>query len=93
MSVAARNLMGRLVQQTYPGAPNYESSTKGDEALLIGIVQLDWGACVALGFQLSERIQRERYSSCWAPIKMRGRINTRSVDIFSEKRLWSLASR
>jgi hypothetical protein len=40
-------LNGRLVQQTYPGPPDYESVTKGDEALVIWILQLDRGVCVA----------------------------------------------
>ena len=39
-------LTGRLVQQTYPGAPDYESVTKGDEARIIWILQLDRGVCI-----------------------------------------------
>lgn len=34
-------LTGRLVQQTYPGPPDFESVTKGDEPLVIWILQLD----------------------------------------------------
>jgi hypothetical protein len=41
------SLTGRLVQQTYPGPPDYESVTKGDEPLVIWILQLDTGVCVA----------------------------------------------
>jgi hypothetical protein len=41
------SLTGRLVQQTYPGPPDYESLTKGDEPLVIWILQLDRGVCVA----------------------------------------------
>jgi len=40
-------LTGRLVQQTYPGPPDYESVTKGDEPLIIWILQFDSGICVA----------------------------------------------
>ena len=40
------SLTGRLVQQTYPGAPDYESVTKGDEPLIIWVLQLDRGICV-----------------------------------------------
>lgn len=41
------SLTGKLVQQTYPGPPDYESVTKGDEPLVIWILQLDQGICVA----------------------------------------------
>ena len=40
------SVTGRLVQQTYPGPPDYESVTKGDEARVIWILQLDRGVCV-----------------------------------------------
>ena len=39
-------LTGRLVQQTYPGPPDFRSVTKGDEARVIWILQLDRGICV-----------------------------------------------
>ena len=39
-------LTGRLVQQTYAGAPDFESVTKGDAPLTIWILQLDRGICV-----------------------------------------------
>jgi hypothetical protein len=39
-------LTGRLVQQTYPGAPDYESVHKGDEPLIIWVLQLDRGICI-----------------------------------------------
>jgi hypothetical protein len=42
----AVTLTGRLVQQTYAGAPDYESVTKGDEPLVIWVLQLDRGICV-----------------------------------------------
>src|SRR4030095_1465472 len=40
------SLTGRLVQQTYPGPPDFESVTKGDAALVIWILQLDVGVCI-----------------------------------------------
>lgn len=39
-------LTGRLVQQIYAGAPDYESVTRGDEPLVIWVLQLDRGICV-----------------------------------------------
>jgi hypothetical protein len=39
------SLTGRLVQQTYPGPPDFESVTKGDELRIIWILQLDRGVC------------------------------------------------
>ncbi|MET0984714.1 MAG: DUF4431 domain-containing protein [Steroidobacteraceae bacterium] len=35
------------MQQTFPGPPDYESVTKGDEALVIWILQLDRGVCIS----------------------------------------------
>jgi hypothetical protein len=43
----AVELTGRLVQQTYAGRPDYESVTKGDEALVIWILQLHRSVCIA----------------------------------------------
>jgi len=40
------SLTGRLVQQTYPGPPDFESVTKGDAPLVIWILQLDPGVCI-----------------------------------------------
>jgi hypothetical protein len=40
------SLTGRLVQQTYPGPPDFESVTNGDAALVIWILQLDIGVCI-----------------------------------------------
>ena len=40
------SLTGRLVQQTYPGPPDFRSLTKGDEARVIWVLQLDRGICV-----------------------------------------------
>jgi len=42
-------LTGRLVQQIYPGPPDFESVTQGDEPLAIWILQLDYGVCVVSG--------------------------------------------
>jgi hypothetical protein len=39
-------LSGRLVQQTYPGPPDFESVTRGDAPLTIWILQLDIGVCI-----------------------------------------------
>lgn len=36
------SLQGTLIQQTRPGAPNYESIKDGDEALTYDYLQLDW---------------------------------------------------
>lgn len=41
------SLTGRLVRQTYAGPPDYDSVTKGDEPLIIWILQFDRGICVA----------------------------------------------
>jgi hypothetical protein len=40
------SLTGRLVQQTYPGPPDYESVTKGDEPRVIWILQLERAICI-----------------------------------------------
>jgi hypothetical protein len=40
------NLTGRLVRQIYPGPPDYESVTSGDEPLVIWILQLERGICI-----------------------------------------------
>jgi len=42
----AVTLTGRLVQQTYPGPPDYESVTHGDKPLVIWALQVDRGICV-----------------------------------------------
>jgi hypothetical protein len=42
----ATSLVGTLVRQTYPGPPDYESVTKGDEPQTIWVLQLDERACV-----------------------------------------------
>lgn len=39
-------LDGRLVRQTYAGPPDYESVTKGDEPIVIWVLQLDPSVCV-----------------------------------------------
>ncbi|MFL6577681.1 MAG: hypothetical protein ACJ8MR_13765 [Povalibacter sp.] len=43
----AVELTGKLVQQTYAGQPDYESVSKGDEALVIWILQLHQSVCIA----------------------------------------------
>jgi hypothetical protein len=40
------HLAGTLVRQTYPGPPDYESVTKGDEPRIIWVLQLDVRTCV-----------------------------------------------
>lgn len=40
-------LTGTLVRQTYPGPPDYESVTKGDEPRVILVVLLEQGVCVS----------------------------------------------
>ena len=47
LQYGAVSLTGKLVQQTYPGPPDYEGVTSGDAALVIWILQLDRGVCVA----------------------------------------------
>lgn len=46
LQYGAVSLTGRLVQQTYPGPPDFESVTKGDEPRVIWILQLDRGICI-----------------------------------------------
>jgi hypothetical protein len=43
------SLTGRLVQQVYPGPPDFESVSGGDEPLVIWILQLDRRLCVVSG--------------------------------------------
>lgn len=40
------SLTGRLVQQTYPGPPDFKSMTHGDAPLVIWILQLDPAICI-----------------------------------------------
>jgi hypothetical protein len=40
------NLTGRVVRQTYAGPPDYESVTKGDQPLVIWLLQLERSLCV-----------------------------------------------
>jgi hypothetical protein len=40
------SLFGTLVRQTYPGPPDYESVTKGDEPRVIWVLLLDRRICV-----------------------------------------------
>jgi len=46
LQYGAVTLTGRLVQQTYPGPPDYESVTHGDRPLVIWVLQVDRGICV-----------------------------------------------
>jgi hypothetical protein len=39
-------LTGTVVRQTYAGPPDYESVTKGDQPLVIWVLQLDPSLCV-----------------------------------------------
>jgi hypothetical protein len=39
------SLAGTLVRQTYPGPPDYESVTKGDEPQIIWVLQLEERTC------------------------------------------------
>jgi len=40
------SLTGTLVRQTYAGPPDYESVTKGDQPIVIYLLQLDYTLCV-----------------------------------------------
>jgi hypothetical protein len=40
------SLTGRVVRQTYAGPPHYESVTKGDQPVVIWVLQLDRSLCV-----------------------------------------------
>jgi hypothetical protein len=47
---------GHLVNRVYPGAPDYESVTSGDEAVTRWYLQLAWPACFA-GYDQLTRFQ------------------------------------
>jgi len=53
-------LTGRLVQQTYPGPPDFESVTKGDAPLVIWILQLDYDACITSNSASYPNVYNER---------------------------------
>lgn len=54
------SLSGTLVRQIYPGPPDYESVTKGDEALTIWVLLLDKRICVAASSsRYSRQYERE----------------------------------
>jgi hypothetical protein len=40
-------LSGTIARQTYPGPPDYESVTRGDEPLVVWVLVLDRRICVA----------------------------------------------
>src|SRR5262245_57379838 len=46
LQYGAVTLTGRLVQQTYAGPPDYESVTRGDQPLVIWVLQVERGLCV-----------------------------------------------
>jgi hypothetical protein len=54
------SLTGRLVQQTYPGPPDFESVTKGDAPLVIWILQLDTGVCIVSSDPSYPNVYNER---------------------------------
>ena len=54
------SLTGRLMQQVYAGPPDYESVTKGDAPLVIWILVLENGVCVADGDSIYPRAFSER---------------------------------
>jgi hypothetical protein len=54
------SLTGRLVQQTYPGPPDFESVTKGDAPLVIWILQLDTGICIVSSDPSYPNVYNER---------------------------------
>lgn len=52
------SLTGTLVRQTYPGPPDYEDVTKGDEPRVIWVLLLEPGICVV---DPDARYPREHY--------------------------------
>jgi hypothetical protein len=54
------SLTGRLVQQTYPGPPDFESVTRGDAPLVIWILQLDVGVCIVSSSASYPNVYNER---------------------------------
>jgi hypothetical protein len=54
------SLTGRLVQQTYPGPPDFEGVTKGDAPLVIWILQLDTGVCIISSDSSYPNVYNER---------------------------------
>jgi hypothetical protein len=53
-------LTGTLVRQTYPGPPDYESVTKGDQPQVIWVLLLEQGMCVVDEYPSYPRVYRER---------------------------------
>lgn len=53
-------LSGTLVRQTYPGRPDFESVTRGDEPVIIWVLVLDYSVCVVEGGYKSPREDYER---------------------------------
>jgi hypothetical protein len=54
------SLSGRLVRQTYPGPPDFESMTKGDEPQVIWVLLLDRHLCVG---DPDPRVPKEYYET------------------------------
>jgi hypothetical protein len=67
VSLAARclyygdvSLTGRLIQQTYPGPPDFESVNKGDQPLVIWLLQLDERVCIVSSSASYPNVYNER---------------------------------
>jgi Domain of unknown function (DUF4431) len=58
LEYGAVSLSGTLVRQTYPGPPDYESISKGDEPRIIRVLLLDQPICVV---DSDPRYPREYY--------------------------------
>ena len=54
------SLTGRLVQQTYPGPPDFESVTTGDTPLVIWLLQLDTSVCIESSSPSYPNVYNER---------------------------------
>jgi hypothetical protein len=46
LDYGAMSLTGRVVRQTYAGPPDFESVTKGDQPIVIYLLQLDYTLCI-----------------------------------------------
>lgn len=60
LEYGAVTLSGNVVRQTYPGPPDYESVTKGDEPRVIWILLLEPGVCVVDPSGRNPRVRYER---------------------------------
>jgi hypothetical protein len=75
------NLIGTLIRQTYPGPPDYESVTKGDEPRIILVLLLDQSICVA---DPDPRYPREYYER-EVQLVVRPDQHTRYKDLLGKK--------